>query len=466
MFKGKIKKTAVTLVTAGSLMFAAAFPGAALANGPKGPGNGPKAPDKPLAKNVILMISDGMGYNQLEAADLYQYGKTGAQPYEKFPFKFGMSTYSVGSYDPAQAWSSFDYVKNGATDSAAAATAMSTGVKTNDRAIGVDMNDQPLKHVTQLAEELGKSTGVISSVQISHATPAGFVAHNVNRNNYAQIAQEMIENSATDVIMGAGHPKYDNNGVQKTSGFDFRYVGSESIWNGLAAGTVGGDADGDGTADPWTLIQTREQFQNMGTGDTPKRVIGVAQAYTTLQQSRGGDGKAGPYVVPLNQNVPTLAEMTRGALNVLDNNSNGFFLMVEGGAVDWAGHANQSGRVIEEQIDFNNAVEAVIDWVNQNSNWGETLLIVTGDHETGYLTGPGSGTIDGKPVWTPLVNNGKGNLPGMQWNSGNHTNSLIPVFAKGDAGRLLRTYADETDPVRGKYVDNTEVAKLMFDVLQ
>lgn len=460
IFQVKIKKSLVTLVTAGSLMFTGAFPGAALADGPR-------AVDKPTAKNIILMISDGMGYNQLEAANLYQYGKTGAQPYEKFPFKFGMSTYSFGPYDPAQAWSNFDYVKSGPTDSAAAATAMSTGVKTYDAGIGVDVNQQPLRHVAQRAEELGKATGVVSSVEFSHATPAGFVAHNVSRNNYSQIANEMIHDSATDLIMGCGNPWYDNNAKARTApaGSHYNYVGGQSTWAGLVAGTAGGDADGDGIADPWFLIQAKEQFQALMNGETPKRVIGVPQVYTTLQQARGGDGKADPYVVPLNQNVPTLAEMTRGALNVLDNNDKGFFLMVEGGAVDWASHANQSGRVIEEQIDFNSAVEAVIDWVQMNSNWGETLLIVTGDHETGYLTGPGSGAVDGKPVWTPLVNNGKGNLPGMQWNSGNHTNSLVPLFAKGDAARFLKGYADETDPVRGNYVDNTEVARLMFQAL-
>jgi alkaline phosphatase len=140
--------------------------------------------------------------------------------------------------------------------------------------------------------------------------------------------------------------------------------------------------------------------------------------------------------------------MTKAALNVLDDDPDGLFLMVEGGAVDWAGHTNQSGRVIEEQIDFNNAVEAAVAWVNANSNWGETLLIVTGDHETGYLTGPGS-----DPTWEPLVNNGASNLPGMEWHSGSHTNQLIPFFAKGSPHRMFKDYAKngdlaDDDPVR------------------
>jgi alkaline phosphatase len=189
-------------------------------------------------------------------------------------------------------------------------------------------------------------------------------------------------------------------------------------------------------------------------------VIGVAQVYQTLQQGRSGDSYAAPYVVPLIETVPTLEEMTRAALNVLDDDPDGFVLMVEGGAVDWAGHANQSGRVIEEQIDFDDAVSAVVAWVNENSNWGETLLIVTGDHETGYLTGPGS-----DPSWQPLANNGAGVLPGMEWHSGNHTNSLIPIFAKGDAARLLVSFADQIDPVRGRYVDNTEMARVVLQAL-
>ena len=160
------------------------------------------------------------------------------------------------------------------------------------------------------------------------------------------------------------------------------------------------------------------------------------------------------------ETVPTLEEMTKAALNVLDDDPDGLFLMVEGGAIDWASHKNQSGRMIEEQIDFDMAVEAVVDWVKKNSNWGETLLIITGDHETAYLTGPGS-----DPSWEPIVNNGSGILPGMKWNSISHTNSLMVVSAKGSAARLIRRYADEVDPVRGRYIDNTEIAEVILQAM-
>ncbi|MHB1324667.1 MAG: alkaline phosphatase [Thermoleophilia bacterium] len=417
----------------------------------------------PHAKNIIIMISDGQGYNDVAATDYYQYGRTGTQVYEKFPFKSGVSTYAWGgSYDPSLMWSNFNYAKLNPTDSAAAATALSTGVKTYNAGIGVDITAQPVTHVLERAEELGKSTGVVTTVEISHATPAGFVAHNVSRNDYQGIAQEMLLSSATDVVMGAGNPWFDDNGAPVTAPNSYKYVGGKTTWDGLVAGTVGADANGDGVNDPWTLVQSRSQFQSLMDGPTPRRVAGIAPAYTTLQQDRSGNANAAPYNVPLNANEPTLAEMTRGAINVLDNDSeNGFFLMVEGGAIDWAGHANQSGRMIEEETDFNKAVEAVDRWVQKNSSWEDTLLIVTADHETGYLNGPGS-----NPAFKPIVNNGAGVLPGMSWYSGDHTNQLVPLYAKGDAARLFNRYADKIDPVRGPYIDNTEIANTMFDALK
>lgn len=418
----------------------------------------------PAAKNIIVMISDGWGFNHLDAVSYYEYGKEARQVYNRLPFNWAMSTYSSEGrgYDPQLAWGDFTWVKTHYTDSAAAATAMSTGVKTYDAGIGVDVDGKPLLNILQAAEQLGKSTGVVTTVEISHATPAGFVAHNVSRDDYVGIAQEMILTSAVDVIMGAGNPWYDNNGQPRTSPTtsNFRYVGGQSTWDALVAGTAGADADGDGTADPWTLIQDRAQFQALAGGETPKRVVGVAKVYETVQQRRAGNTMADPYVVARTTTVPTLTEMTKAALNVLDNNPKGMVLMIEGGAVDWAAHSNQSGRMIEEAIDFERAVEAVIDWVQTNSNWGETLLIVTGDHETGYLTGPGS-----DPLWMPIVNKGQGNLPGMEWHSPNHTNSLMVLSAKGDAGRLFHKYATHTDPVRGRYVDNTNVAHVMFEAL-
>ncbi len=445
MFK---KLTALVLVLACSLSVMAAK------------GRGGRIP-KGKIKNVIIMISDGCGYYQVDAASLYQYGKTGVQVYERFPFQFGMSTYAVGgSYDSDAAWADFDYVKSGATDSAAAATAMSTGFKTYSGAIGVAPDGQDVFHLLERCEELGMATGVVSSVEFSHATPAGFVAHNVSRNNYAEIANEMIYGSACDVIMGCGAPDFDNSG---NPGFgNAKYIGGAGTWADITDDfmVAGADADNDGLGDNWSVIRSREEFQAMAEGDAPARVLGVPYVYQTLQQNRSGDPYAAPYDVPQIETVPTLEEMTKAALNVLDNDEDGLFLMVEGGAVDWAGHANQTGRVIEEEIDFNKSVEAVVAWVQENSDWGETLLVVTGDHETGYMTGP-----DSDPDWMPLVNNGPTAQPGAEWHSGNHTNQLIPFYAKGSAARGFMCNIEDEDSVRGRYIDNVTLPNVIFKAL-
>ena len=231
------------------------------------------------------------------------------------------------------------------------------------------------------------------------------------------------------------------------------------------------------------------------TGDTPKRVFGLAKVNTTLQYSRSTQALAKrafneeaytdqlvldpvaakaayediedvmtlPYADPETENVPTLEEMTRAALNVLDNDEDGFFLHVEGGAVDWAGHGNWMGRMIEEQTDFNNAVNAVIEWVEANSSWDETLLIVTGDHETGMLTGPDA--REDNQYFKPVTNNGIGVLPTGMFHSDDHSNQLIPLYAKGAYSNMFRSYETMTDPIHGKYIDNTDVFSVMKSAL-
>ena len=422
-------------------------------------------------KNIILFISDGSGYNQKAVTDYYQYGRIKTQLYEKFPVILPMATFSADGhgYDGEEFWNSFNYGKDYATDSSAAVTAMATGEKTNDGVLNVAIDGfTPLMIITEYARLRGLSTGTISSVQISHATPAGFGAHNVSRNKYMEIATEMLLDSELSVIMGAGHPLFDNDGNDVPENQEnWQYVGGEEVFKGIIAGessinqnTVE-DCDSDGIPDVWTVIQDRSDFQALMQGDTPKRVFGLAKVGTTLQQKRsGGNVLSMPYEVAFNENVPTLAEMTGGALNILDNNPDGFFLHVEGGAVDWAGHENSKSRLIEEEIDFNNAVAAAVLWVSQNSNWNETLIIVTSDHETGYIHGPGS-----DPLFNPIVNNGRWELPGFEFYSTNHSNSLVPLFAKGRFSNLFKEFATGSDPVHGAYIDNTDVFRVCLTAM-
>ena len=399
-----------------------------------------------VPQNIILMIIDGGGFNHIDAADYYQYGKKGKQVYEQFPVKLAMTTYSFGgSYAPNRAVSDFNYVITGKiTDSAAAATAMSTGVKTSNGSIGVDVNENRLENIIEKCERLGMATGVVTTVPISHATPAGFVAHQNSRKSYTQIADDIINKSELEAVFGCGNPYYDNDGRKIDEG-NFKYISSE-LWRKLSAGSA-----------EMNLIQDRQDFLNLAEGRTPQKVIGIAQVFKTLQSSRSGESKT-PFDMPLNKNVPTLAEMSSAALNVLDDDSDGFFVMIEGGAVDWASHGNNSARMIEEMIDFEKAVKAVIEWVEKKSSWKKTLVIITTDHETGYLTGLDGGKFVG--------NNGKGKLPQAVWNAKGHSNSLVGFFAKGAGAKSFAERAKNTDPVHGRYMDNTDISNVIFGFLE
>ncbi|MFN3556868.1 MAG: alkaline phosphatase [Bacteroidales bacterium] len=433
-------------------------------------------------KNIIILVSDGMGFNHLRATNYFHHGQDKAEPFQQPDWvHFAMATYSSvvsvrggdtvfsTGYNPRLAWSDHSYAWKDYTDSGAGATSLSTGKKSYNGSIGIGLRGDTLWHMSQSAKALGKAIGVVSSVPLSHATPAGFLAHNEHRNNYVQIARYMLFNTRADVIMAPGNPDFNDDAQPHQS--DGRYVGGRQLWEMLKVNdnrTVFEleegifsvkDATGNGQPDPWHLVQTRDEFLQLSQGTPPARVLGVPQVQSTLQQGRTKvDGHELPFNTPFNENIPTLVDLTTAALNVLNQNPNGFFVMIEGGAVDWASHDNHSARMIEEQTDFNNAVRAVIEWVETYSSWEETLVIVTSDHECGYLTGPG----EPNPVFQTVVNNGKGNLPGMQWNYGSHTNQLVPLYAKGPGAQYFRLMARENDPVYGPFIQNTDIASLVF----
>ncbi|MFT3887720.1 MAG: alkaline phosphatase [Arachnia sp.] len=410
------------------------------------------AADGPVSpKNIIVLIGDGMGYNQVDLANEVLTGKTHYQlitghdkkvniagtnaprPTEGFQSwdLVSMSTHWVDGpvYDPSKAWSEFDWIKNNPTDSAAAGTAMATGHKTYNAGLGVDADGKVVENLSQRAKSLGKSAGVVSSVQFSHATPAAYSAHNESRQNLQAIAHEQLSGEM-DVVIGAGHPYFDDDHQPTTEG-DFGYIG-QSDWDSLV----------DGKTD-YAFVDETADFEALTSGATPEKVFGVAQVRSTLQQARSvGAGR---------NDVPELATLTEAALNVLDNNDEGLFLMVEGGAIDWTGHANQTDRNAEETVEFIGAVDAVVDWVETNSNWDESLVVVTADHETGYLNGPTAGSVDAIQQY-----------PDVSWNSDNHTNQLVPFFFKGAGAEALDELADQRDPIRGHYLDNTEMAQWLL----
>lgn len=424
-----------------------------------------------VPQSIVIFIGDGMGFNHVAASSLYEHGFAGALVYEQFPVRLAVTTHSAEGhgYDPRLAATDRDYVRQGATDSGAASTALSTGVKTGNQAIGVDPAGRQLRHLHELAESLGKATGVVTTVQLSHATPAGFVAHVASRYDYSAIARQMLLESRLDVIIGAGHPWYDDDGRRLPEAGDYQYVGGVEIWQGLTEDLVGADADGDGEADPWRLIQAREEFLAIAdAGATaasaataaapiPRRLLGLATVARTLQQKRGGDAGADPYSVPFSPGLPTLADMAACALSVLACDPDGFLLMVEGGAVDWASHDHQTGRMLEEMGDFNRAVETTLDRLQRLGQLERTLILVTADHECGYLTAAGA-----KSAAVPLTGAGRGNAPDVRWRENGHTNSLVPLYARGPGAERLLEFATADDPVRGPYLDNTDIAKTCF----
>jgi alkaline phosphatase len=437
----------------------------------------PSASHAETAENVILFISDGASWGTVDMASYWEFGELGRQPYDDFSVKLGMTTEPAsdpqGVYDPEAAWDTtptgdedffagYGTIKRGATDSAAAGTALATGVRTGNGRISTDVDGAPLRFVSQDMKASGRQVGVVTSVGFSHATPAAFGAQNERRDNLHEIARQMINEGTLDLIMGGGHPDYDDEGERRDApGYNWL---SEADWTALN----GPDA-------PMTLIETRDEFEALADGDlaVDGRLIGIPQVGATLQANRspvttpldpsapGSPNLGFPVGHELLDGVPTLATMTEGALDHLSDEEEGLFLMVEGGAVDWMAHANATGRVIEEQIDFNHAVGAAVDWVEANSSWDETLMIVLTDHGNGAPMGPDSDTVP----FQPIENNGAGALPGVLWHSGSHTTENTLLWANGAGSEELLSMVVGEDPYLtsvlgfndGRYIDITGV---------
>ena len=448
------------------------------------------------ARNVFVMISDGASFGAWDAADLYQYGRRVASPYFGPDFdKYLMTTYPLGGqYDPEQAWdlesyqdTDTGYLHRGYTCSAAAGTALSTGQKTSNARLNwqPDEEDGPIiPTLPEWAKSRGKVVGTIASVQWSHATPASFSnAHSPSRNRYAEIARQMLEGDVMDVIMGAGHPQYDNDGRRTLAEHDdpelddtrARFVGGRASWIDLKEGTHPGG---------WTSIDSTDDFEGLASGPASvaevlganRRLVGTVPVATTLQQSRSGYAETDrPFEVDYTAELPSLATMARGALNVLSHldAGEGIFLQIEGGAVDWAAHRNQTARLVEEQVDFNLAIQVVIDWIEAHGGWEENLLIITTDHGNGMPMGPASDTVAHARIEREDLAGGQfseTNPQGVRWWTGAHTNELVPLFVRGAGAAWFDARVDGQDPhfahfypdwaeqgFDGRYVDNTDV---------
>ena len=437
------------------------------------------------AKHIILLIADGLEAQQIQATNTYT-GTT--PPYQSDP-EWGhhwMSTFSYGgSYDTTQAWSDFNYVTQGASNSADTATAMYSGSKTIDARISVTHDGSArLYTIGEKAKSLGRAVGAITTVEVSDATPGAFCAHNDARSNRYAIADECFFGDPNTTGTIADDPKYAGGHGPTTPSIDV---------------LIGDRIDGYINAAIRDKLFT--ESGQPGKHFLVERETGIdgGDALLAAANSASVTRLAGlfdfiyQYDPAYSAENPTLAESTIAALTVLQKNPNGFILMIEGGAIDWAAHENDMDLMIGEMIDFNEAVQTVIDWVDNpddDIDWTNTLVIVTGDHGCGYLTaGPGifqnqplgevsdttlalekiiSGSGGRRASWDDIDGDSvidAGETVYWAWNSDTHTNTLIPLYARGVGADQLATYAIGYDSVRGYYLDNTDVFFVMDNVI-
>ncbi len=323
-------------------------------------------------KNVIFCIGDGMGFEAVKAAGYYAYGETGTLSFEAFPHRAEMATYAADS--PM-------------TDSAAAATAMATGYKVNNGVISMEFpgSGTPLKTLLEIFKAQNKWTGLVSTTYITHATPAAFAAHNPERNNLADIAHDYLHLTRPNVLLGGGG-------------------------NGLT--------EKDAEAAGYTVVTDREGLLNLDT-DTENCVSG-----------QFGDTNI-PYIFDGSDDLPQLSEMVSVALDILCGAQDGFFLLVEGGRIDHAGHSNDIERNILETIEFSKTVQTIFDGV---AGRDDTLILVTADHETGGLK--------------VHKNNGKGQVPDISWSTGGHTVSNVPLYGWGRNAERVGGIMNNTDLIK------------------
>ena len=303
------------------------------------------------AKYVFYFIGDGMGVNQVNGTEMYlaeQEGRIGVKPllFTSFPVASMATTFSA---------------TNSVTDSSAAGTALATGAKTYNGAIGMDDNKSVLQSVAERAKKSGKKVGVTTSVSVDHATPAAFYAHQPDRGMYYEIALDL--------------PK---------AGFDF-YAGG-----GFLKPTTTADKKEAPSIFPifeeagYTVARGLDEYKSKS-----------AQAdKMILIQKEGAEPSCLPYAIDRQEGDLTLAEITESAISFLTKGSNkGFFLMVEGGKIDWACHSNDAATAFNEVVDLDDAIKVAYEFYEQHPD--ETLIVVTADHETGGIVlGKGPYTLN------------------------------------------------------------------------
>lgn len=299
-----------------------------------------QAADTP--KYVFYMIGDGLSSAQRQVAEYYVQGQQNDPNYH-----LAINSLPVTGIITTQSSDSL------VTDSAAAGTALATGMKTANGVISLTPEGKKLSTLLEGAEKQGKATGLITSTRLTHATPAVFATKNINRNAENEIAVDYLD-SGVDFLAGGGYRNFiSGEGSKRT---DNRNLVEEFASNGYQT-FIGSDAT--------------ESFLN----HKAKRDEQILALFSKSHL---------PYAVDrVEGNTPSLAQMTEKGIEVLEKDKDGFFLMVEGGRIDHAAHANDIAGVIGDTIAFDNAVKEAIEFYNKHPK--DTLIVVVGDHETGGM---------------------------------------------------------------------------------
>jgi len=335
-------------------------------------------------KNIIFLIGDGMGLTQIYAGMTANHGQLYL---ENMPVVGISKTYSTDAY---------------ITDSAAGATAFSTGEKTYNGAIGVDESGKPLKTILEIAEENGKSTGLVSTSSITHATPASFIAHQPKRSMEEDIAADFLKVDI-DVFIGGGKQFFTSRGDAK----DLTKTLEEKGYN---------------------IAFSMDEVSKVNEGKLA--ALTADNANPKFSEGRGD----------------MLPNATAKAIELLSKNKEGFFLMVEGSQIDWGGHANDIQYVVDEMLDFDRSIAKALQFAVKDKN---TLVVVTSDHETGGLT------INGGDIK-------KGEVEGA-FTTGGHTAVTVPVFAFGPKAALFQGIYENTAFFQ-KFIDAYQFATLTAEL--
>lgn len=312
----------------------------------------PKEVAKPKVKNIILLIGDGMGIPAVYSAMTVS---PTSLNFERFPYTGFSKTYSLS-----------DYI----TDSAAGGTALSSGKKTKNGVIGQDSTGNKFVSILEIAEKHGLATGLVSTSSITHATPASFIAHVPNRDAYEDIALEFLKTDI-DVFIGGGIDNF------------YRREDKLNLLDSLKSRGYEVDTTLEGI-----LASNSSKLAGL---NVPK--------HNPYRLEGRGD---------------MLPQSTKKAIEILSKNEKGFFLMVEGSQIDWAGHGNEAENLIDETLDFDKAIGLALDFAAADGN---TLVIVTADHETGGVT-----IVDGNIQKHESV---------LNFSTTNHSAVMVPVFAFG-----------------------------------